>query len=181
LKRTIATLATTAAAIAASTGLTIAAQASTPAASGGVLGAYTGDQVDGNQLTINDYGQNASPNATVAAWTVGSSYVADDFAWFTPSGTFASGAKQVMYVPGGKLTGLCLSDPAQVYAGHANADGIVLRACQGNDAYQVWTFNGTGWTNAKTGGVLTENGKGKELTDSVAVTGSKAQAWTFQS
>lgn len=158
------------------------AGATTTGCTSGVLGAYCGDQTDGNQLAADVYQQAAKPNQAVIAYPDSSSDPATDFAWYVPSGSFATGAKQAMYTPGGKITGLCLSDPDQVYAGHAQADAIVLRACQGDDGFQVWSFNGTGWTNAKTGLVLTENGKGKALTDAAPVSGgSDTQTWTFGS
>jgi hypothetical protein len=181
MRKTLTTIATAAAAIAASAGFATAAQATTPAATSGVLGAYAGDQVDGNQLAFDVYQQAPKVSQPVIAYRDSTTDQATDWAAYVPAGDFATGSKQFMYTPSGKLTGLCLSDPDAVYAGHANADALVLRTCLGDDAWQVWAYNGAGWTNAKTGLVITENGNAKQLTDAAAVDGSAGQTWTFSS
>lgn len=179
MRKTITTISIAAAATIGSTGFAVAAQATTTACATGTLGAYCGTQADGNQLAVATSGTPAYNRAIVAE--PNASVATTDFAWFVPAGNFPAGSKQAMVTPSGALSGYCLSDPDQVYAGHANAHAIVERPCSGENRWQTWTFNGSGWTNSATGLVLTDNGKGKPLTDATAVSGDAAQTWAFSS
>lgn len=171
MRKTLTTIGIAAAATIGSTGFAVAAQATTPAATTGALGAYAGTQIDGNQLAIDMFQQNVK--APVAAWPNASNDPATDWAWIVPPGNYPAGSKEAIYDPSGKDSGLCLTETGTTHA-------IVVKACTGS-ASQVWAYNGTGWTNAADGLVLTEHGKGKQLTDATAVSGDAAQAWAFSS
>lgn len=173
MRKTLTTIGIAAAAITAAAAPATMASATTPAATSGALGAYAGDQVDGNQLAVDVYRQSAKAGTPVIAWQNASTDPATDWAWIVPPGSYPTGSKEAIYDPSGHDTGLCLTE-------QGSSHWLVLAACAGK-ASQVWAYNGTGWTNNADGDVLTEHGHGKQLTDSATVAGDAGQTWTFQS
>lgn len=156
------------------------AQASTPAATSGALGAYVGTQQDGNSLYVDVDKQSASSGTPVIAYgekaKALSADPATDLAWLVPAGNYPTGSKEAVYDPSGRDTGQCLTEEGTKH-------WLVLEPCHGLQT-QVWTFDSTtnGWVNAADGGTLTDNGNTRQLTDSKAATtptGAKAQSWTF--
>jgi hypothetical protein len=159
MRTSIKTLATAAAAIAATAGFAVTAQASTTGCTGGVYSGYCGTQksAETTSMAWNVYQQTAKAGTKIIAYTPGS-YQAEDFFTFAYQG---GSTKVFEYAPNGVASNLCISEPAA----HA---GLELRVCNGSrwqqeqaTAAATVTVNGQDvqtftWTNVATGDTITD-------------------------
>lgn len=137
---------------------TTTAAASTAGCTSGAYAVYCGAQVnhDPVPMAFDVSHRRAAAGQAVIAWPDSTSDPATDFFTYKYGG---SAAEVFDYAPGGRISNLCVSQPA-AYA------GLVLRWCNGSK-WQQWipeaSSSGYTLTNAATLQIITSFGQGAQL------------------
>jgi hypothetical protein len=136
-----------------------------------------GDEVNpfGNGFDV--YKQHDYAGAIIAGWTATQADPATHFVIL--AGTHA-GAVRFEYTPGGKASGLCVSDPGGGWAGDPLRDGLILTVCNTGPWQEFVPQPDGALKNLATGLVVNPNGTGAQLRGGTVPSpwGGSVYGWT---